>query len=1108
MRKLLLVPTLLSLAAAVAAIPLSNTAPSRIALAAANSPYCGSYVWCNWQMPPGQRARLMLAALTPSEKFSLLAGVSAGVHTGEVPGIPAVGLNPYYMTDGTQGVRQGCASGSNSNCEPATYVPAEEAIAASWDPGVAQEIGSVMGAEARDRGNDMLLAPGLTLVRTPLTGRAFQYPGEDPVLAADIGLGYAQGIQAQGEAANAQDFIANNQEGRPPPTLDNTLPTVGFGTNNDRFWTDANVSEQTLQELYYPPFETAVTQGDVASIMCALNSVNGTANCMNHDTLITALRDEWHFKGVVLSDWEGTVVHPNPVGYIQNGLDLEMPLAVNYTPQLLQAALDAGLITWAQVDQHVYNYLRMLFATGFMDRPPYVDATASIPIAADAQVALNAEEQAITLMKNSGNLLPLNPAKIHSIAVIGQPADTVIMGDGSSQVTPFPTETSTVLSGITQLASQHGVSVAYDDGTNLATAQAAAHAADVAVVVVADSLAEGADRRCLSLECPDTYGNQDALVSAVAAANPHTVVVMETGDADLTPWRNSVSAILDAYYPGEQGGTAVARVLFGYVDPSGHLPLTFPQSESQIVGYGNPWQYPGVGTEEYYSEGTLIGYRWFDAHHFTPAFPFGMGLSYTTFAYQDLRLDRASHSSGAVAEVSFRVTNTGERAGAAVPQLYLGLPSLPADVQPPLALKRFSKVFLLPGKSATVTFDLTPQDLAYWQTSESKWSVAPGCYSVGVGSSSADLPLAGTIAIASKACGSAALRIGTAPAVPPPPQAPSPAPSPPPSPTPSPTSSPSPSGSGGSTGQVTQPGQVIGWWRLDQLSTGPGGSYFPDLLGPGAPQLYVTQVGQGGSLTVVPDHPSVPADPSLAGSANFSPVVSPTTVQGVNVGTVWSAYVAGKFLMSTPVQIPSDLPITIDMYYRMPQSVATNATENMGLVMLSGDDFQHTPEYIQLVTKNIFWDNDLAGGSALPVVTPDPALSGAWVEYTEVYNPTGPAGPELECYLNGELVAVRPDVAPDTGMSSVISIGGQQPNSANALLLAGNIAEVKITAAALAPAQFLGRYSNPVPNPALPPGASVPEAKLAAGLPLLGFALSALLLVRRRRRSAVPRPIG
>jgi beta-glucosidase len=679
-----------------------------------------------------------LDRLTERQRISLLAGTDAlgvtGVsgHTGSSGGVPGL-VPPVNFTDGTNGIRQGST----------TALPDELAVAASFDPRLATLDGSVLGNEAKDKGNDVLYAPTLTIMRTPLAGRTFQGLGEDPFLASRLGVSLIDGVQAQGVIADANIFVANNQEGQDPTGLTGMPGSpLGVGTVGTRYAVDANVDQRTLREIYLPPFEAAVEQAGVGTVMCAYNLVNGAYNCENGPLLNGVVKQQWGFKGFVLADYGAA---HNTVASLQNGLDFEPWPGAAYSPAAVTAALESGLVTQAQLDDHVRRYLRTLFAFGVFDRPAFADDEAQIDKAAHAAAAQTVEEGTITLLQNRGSILPLDAARVRSIAVIGKVADSFQTGGGSSAVKPY--SYITPLQGIADRAGPH-VDVSYNDGSNPANAAALAKRSDVAVVIAADYETEGADLQCLTLECPAAYGDQDSLIRQVAAANPNTIVVLETGGPVLTPWRDRVAGLLEAWYPGQQGGSAIARVLFGDVDPSGRLPVTFPRSASDEPTAGNLSSYPGVGNVAAYNEGVFVGYRWFDQRGIAAAFPFGYGLSYTHFSFGDLTIQPTA----AGATVGVTVTNTGQRTGAAVPQLYVAMPSLPGVPQPPVQLKGFQKVRLLPRQSARVTFPLDVHELSYWSSTTGGWRVAPGCYRMMVGSSSRQLPLSGAMALAGGRC--------------------------------------------------------------------------------------------------------------------------------------------------------------------------------------------------------------------------------------------------------------------------------------------------------------------------------------------------------------------
>ena len=395
----------------------------------------------------------------------------------------------------------------------------------------------------------------------------------------------------------------------------------------------------------------------------------------------------------------------------------------------------------ADVDAHVRRYLRTLFAYGAMDRAAFEPDEAAIDQAGNAAKSGRVAEKGIVLLKNDG-LLPLSANKLDSIAVIGPGADAFLTGGGSSSIKPF--STTTPFEGIKDLVGA-GVDVATDDGSDPDQAAQLAADSDVAIVIPASYSTEGVDRTCLSFECPPVFGNQDALIRQVADANPETAVVMESGGPMLTPWSGKVGAVLEAWYPGSDGGSAIARVLFGKVDASGRLPVTFPKRDADIPTAGDENAYPGVNDVVDYPEGLLVGYRHYEANGIKPAYPFGHGLSYTSFRFSKLQIERTAGGGSARKQgrpsVSVVVKNTGDRSGVAVPQLYLSLPSTKAVPQPPKALKGFKRITLDPGKSKRVRFPLNRRAFSYWDTDAHGWKIVRGCGKVLVGSSSAKTPL-------------------------------------------------------------------------------------------------------------------------------------------------------------------------------------------------------------------------------------------------------------------------------------------------------------------------------------------------------------------------------
>jgi beta-glucosidase len=672
--------------------------------------------------------------MTPLERIGMLGGTNlTGVaggdtaHTGTESGVPRLGIPDLQYDDGPLGPRQGAVTG----------MPSPMADAATWSPVDNYAYGQVVGTEARDKGADVIFGPTVNLMRTPLGGRTYEGFGEDPYLVSQTAVSWIDGVQSTGVMADIKHFAENNQEGADPGYANSVSPSNPLtavvappGVQGGRMNVDVNVDPRTLHEMELAPFEAAVKQADVATIMCAYNLLGGVHSCENPE--LAAILRSWGFAGYMLSDY-GAAHDTGPS--LAGALDFEPWPGVDvYGVAPVELALLDGQATMAEVDRHVLRILTTWFAHGVFDRQAFVDDPSQIPQAAEAATSERIEEHAMTLLRNVHHLLPLNAARLRSIAVIGAGGATYVTGGGSGNITPFHFD-----SPDAAIAARvaPGTRVITNDGSDQAAAVAAARAAQVAVVLVPDYTTEGIDRACLTFECPPVWGNEDGLIQEVAAANPHTIVVMETSGPILTPWRSRVAGLLEAWYPGQEAGPAIAHVLFGDVDPGGRLPVTFPASLSQEPTAGDPLRYPGVNNEEYYSEGVLLGYRWFDAHHEVSAYPFGYGLSYTRF-----RLSRARVRGRTV---TVRVGNVGRRTGSTVVELYLGLPSQPGVPQPPWDLRGYRRVSLRPGHAATVRFRLAPQAMAYWNTPAGHWTVARGIYRVYVGFSSQHPPLAGVI---------------------------------------------------------------------------------------------------------------------------------------------------------------------------------------------------------------------------------------------------------------------------------------------------------------------------------------------------------------------------
>jgi len=696
----------------------------------------GAPAYLDKTKPVDVRVDDLLSRLTPDEKILLVHADSKFT----TAAIPRLGIPQRWLSDGPHGVREDIGPHdwrpAGRTDDFSTSMPVGIALAATWNLDLAREYGSVVGQEARARGKAIMLGPAVNIMRTPLCGRNFEYFGEDPFLAARMVVPWIRGIQAEDTAACVKHYALNNQEW-------------------ERGTIDVEVDERTLREIYLPAFEAAVKEAGVLTVMGAYNRFRGQHACHNDYLINQVLKGEWGFRGLVMSDWSGTHDTRQAALY---GLDLEMgtnkPYDQFYLATPFRELLEKGEVPMSVLDDKVRRNLRVMFETKAFDgRPP-----GSINTAAHQQAARRVAEEAIVLLKNEGGLLPLDPARVRSIAVIGENAVRKHAHQGGSSEIKTPYEV-TPLDGITgrvpDVKVTHamgyrsgawgttGLPASPDEETLIARAVEVARQADVAVVVgglnhdrYLDT--EGTDRKDLALP-----GRQAELIRRVAEANPRTVVVLVSGGAvDVEPWLGKVPAVVQAWYAGMEGGNALAAVLFGDVSPSGKLPATFPRklADSPAHALG---AYPGAHGTVRYEEGLLVGYRWFDAKAIEPLFPFGHGLSYTSFAYSGLKLVEGTKPEGPVLTVQVDVANTGGRAGAEVVQVYV------QDVQstlprPQKELKGFEKVMLKPGEKATVEIPLGADAFAYYDPAKKGWIAEAGEFRVLVGSSSRDIRQQGT----------------------------------------------------------------------------------------------------------------------------------------------------------------------------------------------------------------------------------------------------------------------------------------------------------------------------------------------------------------------------
>ena len=656
------------------------------------------------------RARELVSQMTLEEKALLMSGNGAWT-THEVK---RLGLPSLFMADGPHGLRK-VIGPSPADSVPATCFPTASALASSWNPELLQRVGAALGRECQASDVQLLLGPGINMKRSPLGGRNFEYFAEDPLLAGRIAAAYIQGVQSQGVGTCVKHFAANNQE-------------------FERMVNDSIVDERTLREIYLPAFETVITQAQPWSVMCAYNKVNGVYASENPRLLQEILRDEWGFKGFVVSDWGA--VHDRAKG-VQAGLNLEMPGSGDVNRQKVIEAVNAGQLSVARLDEVVTELVAVVLRGAAGRR-----AGATFDVNEHHELARQAAGESIILLKNEDRLLPLDAAKPMKIAVVGAFAKWPrYQGAGSSQVKPTLIsnayeELEKLLGPGTRLSFTGGYDVeGAVTAQGLDEARALARAADVALVFAGlpDVLeSEGFDRA--GMDMPE--GHQQ-LIKAVSQVQDNTVVVLMNGSAVTMPWLGQVKAVVEAWLTGQAGGGAIADVLTGKVNPSGKLSETFPVRLEDTPTF---LEFPGLNQKAYYGEGVFIGYRYYDKRHIAPLFPFGFGLSYTTFAYSGLALNTAALEETGKLAVFARVKNTGAVAGKEVVQLYVREVA-PGVSRPDKELKGFAKVALEPGEEKTVSFELTQRDFAYYDVARRAWTVKPGQFEILVGSSSRHLPL-------------------------------------------------------------------------------------------------------------------------------------------------------------------------------------------------------------------------------------------------------------------------------------------------------------------------------------------------------------------------------
>jgi beta-glucosidase len=709
----------------------------------------------NPHLSPEQRLADLLKRMTLEEKATMLSG-SGWMESASIPrlGIPAI-----KMADGPMGVRSWLGSSAVTSAANAdakietTAFPSGIAMASTWDTDLVQREGRAIAQEIKALGRDMILGPTVNINRQPLWGRNFEGYGEDPFLTSRLAVAYVRGVQSEGVIPSVKHFAANNEE-------------------YERHRIDATIDERTLQEIYLPAFKAAVQEGDAWSVMSAYNKLNGIHCAESMPLLHAILATEFGFKGFVVSDWGSTY---STAATVNAGMDLEMPggppmqkwlsnprtqRAGNgggwLTADKVLAAVKAGQITEATLDDNVGRILRVMFLSGIFDHPHSGGGEVDTP--EQQAIARQGATEGIVLLKNEGGLLPLDSSKIHSIAVIGPNAAVARTGGGGSSLVR-PRYAVSPLDGIRQRAGR-SVQVSYAlgvemeaEGTENDTPEARASrlkeateaASQANVVLLVLGRYSRLESEGFDVKTMDLPAGQNDLVEAIEKVNPRTIVVLNTGNpVTVGEWIKQTPVLLDMWYGGQEGGHALASIVFGDANPSGKLPVSFPKHFEDSPAYGH---YPGKDLKVNYAEGIYVGYRYFDTKNIEPQFPFGFGLSYTTFAYGDMKVSSNNTNGDRAVEVSVNIRNTGSRSGSEIVQLYVHEGHSKIE-RPVHELKGFRRVELQPGESQMVRFTLHQTAFSHWDPGAHAWMADPGDFEIQVGASSRDIRVRAPLTLA------------------------------------------------------------------------------------------------------------------------------------------------------------------------------------------------------------------------------------------------------------------------------------------------------------------------------------------------------------------------
>ncbi|MBY8985736.1 MAG: glycoside hydrolase family 3 C-terminal domain-containing protein [Candidatus Lokiarchaeota archaeon] len=651
-----------------------------------------------------KRVEDLLERLTLQEKFML----SSGQKWWYTKPIGRLGIKEFAMHDGPHGVRV-----DREGKIKTTYFPSTICRAATWNTELSNKFGIAIAQEIRDIGAHMLLAPGINIQRTPMCGRTFEYQSEDPYLNKKLAVAVVKGVQSQRVAACIKHFICNNQE-------------------TNRFTSSSEVSERALHEIYYPAFKAAVQKADAWSIMSCYNKVNGIYGSENEHLLREVLMSEWGFRGFVVTDWGAGSRTTSAESCINAGLTLEMPAASIYNIFRLSEAYKEGKFTEEALNDNIRRLLRVMFLVGLFDNENALPK-GSRNTPEHQALACEIAEEGIVLLKNERNILPIDKKKVKKIAVIGPNANKkTYLGGGSSSNFP-PYEIKPIV----------GIEEKCKDKVEIINSPSEA---DITVIFAGLTHQEGMDREGVDKVSFSLPEDQISLITETIEENPNTVVVLTGGSPiSMINWIDKVPAVVQAWYGGMEAGNAIANILFGDVNPSGKLPITFPKELSDSPAHVSERTYPGdENLHVFYDEGIFVGYRHFDTKNIEPQFPFGHGLSYTTFTYNNLNISNEKVSGDGKLDITVDITNSGERLGAEVVQLYIQ--DVKSSIERPLKeLKGFKKVKLKPNKTETIKFEITKEDLSFYDENNNRWKAEKGLFNILIGSSSRDIRLQGKI---------------------------------------------------------------------------------------------------------------------------------------------------------------------------------------------------------------------------------------------------------------------------------------------------------------------------------------------------------------------------